>query len=69
MNARALPNKYITAKKAALTAALLVFALDAAAATTDLATSPLVTTPTTTVLPNVFLMLDDSGSMGWDYAG
>ncbi len=51
-----------------LSAALLLTAsLGAHAALTDIAPAPLVTTPTASVLPNVFLMMDDSGSMGWDY--
>lgn len=37
------------------------------AATTDLASAPLQTTTTAVVLPNVMFMLDDSGSMAWDY--
>jgi|CXWL01.1.fsa_nt_gi type IV pilus assembly protein PilY1 len=32
-----------------------------------LATAPLITATTTTVKPNVMFILDDSGSMGWDY--
>lgn len=36
-------------------------------ATTDLASSPLVTSSTTSVLPNIMFILDDSGSMDWDY--
>lgn len=46
---------------------LLGAILNAHSATTDLANAPLITSPTSSVLPNVFLMLDDSGSMGWDY--
>jgi len=41
--------------------------VNAHAAVTDIANSPLVTGVTTPVQPNVFLMMDDSGSMGWDY--
>ena len=37
------------------------------AATTDLATSPLVTSPTSSVRPNILFILDDSGSMDWDF--
>ena len=36
-------------------------------ATTDLATGPLVTTSSGTVLPNIFYMMDDSGSMDWTF--
>lgn len=49
------------------TALLSGVLLNAHSATTDLASAPLITSPTSSVLPNVFLMLDDSGSMGWDY--
>ncbi len=49
------------------TALLFGLMLNAYAGTTDLATAPLVTSPTSSVLPNVFLMMDDSGSMAWDY--
>ncbi len=45
----------------------LMVALPAFAATTDLATAPLVTSSSTDVKPNVFLMMDDSGSMDWDF--
>ena len=37
------------------------------AAVANLETEPMVTTTTATVLPNIFLMMDDSGSMAWDY--
>ena len=36
-------------------------------ASTDLASAPLATSATTAVLPNLMFILDDSGSMGWDY--
>jgi type IV pilus assembly protein PilY1 len=39
----------------------------AIAATTDISPAPLVSSGTTTVLPNVFMMMDDSGSMDWDF--
>ena len=42
-------------------------ALPAHAANTDLATSPLVTSSSSSVYPNVFVMMDDSGSMDWDF--
>ncbi|NOT98396.1 MAG: hypothetical protein HOO97_04805, partial [Sideroxydans sp.] len=52
----------------ALAAALLMSgALTAHAAVTDLATAPLTSNASTVVLPNVFFILDDSGSMDWDY--
>lgn len=53
-----------------LIAALLCFVLlpvPAFAASVALATAPLATSSTSLVIPNVFLMMDDSGSMGWDY--
>lgn len=37
------------------------------AASTSLATSPLATSTTSAVLPNLMFVLDDSGSMDWDY--
>lgn len=37
------------------------------AALTDLGTAPLVSATTGDVLPNLMYILDDSGSMGWDY--
>jgi type IV pilus assembly protein PilY1 len=37
------------------------------AATADLASAPLATSSTSSVLPNLMFVLDDSGSMGWDY--
>jgi len=46
---------------------LLAASLQAQSATTDLANAPLITDPTAAVLPNVFLLLDDSGTMGADY--
>lgn len=39
----------------------------AGAATTDLSSAPLVTSSSSAVLPNVFLMMDDSGSMDWTH--
>lgn len=40
---------------------------NALAAATDLADEPLANATTVDILPNVFFILDDSGSMGWDY--
>jgi type IV pilus assembly protein PilY1 len=45
----------------------LVSSFPASAATVALATTPLATSTTTTVQPNVLLVLDDSGSMAWDH--
>ncbi len=39
----------------------------AVAAVTDVAQVPLVTSSATVVKPNVMFILDDSGSMGWDF--
>jgi len=46
---------------------LLAFADVAQGALTGLATEPLPTATTATVLPNLMFVLDDSGSMAWDY--
>lgn len=62
-------------KQCAITRSLLLLGLvvsfalprPSLAASVSLATAPLATSTTTTVKPNVFLMMDDSGSMGWDY--
>ena len=37
------------------------------AANTDIATAPLYTSAPSTVLPNLMFVIDDSGSMDWDY--
>jgi type IV pilus assembly protein PilY1 len=47
--------------------ACLALPLPSLAASVALATSPLATSTTSTVLPNVMFILDDSGSMGWNY--
>lgn len=39
----------------------------ASAATTDLANLPLANATTVDILPNILFVLDDSGSMDWDY--
>ncbi|OIQ86354.1 neisseria PilC protein [mine drainage metagenome] len=41
--------------------------VNAEAALTDISNSPLITGASTPVQPNLFLMMDDSGSMAWDY--
>ncbi len=46
---------------------LLFAAAGAHAASTDLANSPLVTSASSSVRPNLMFVLDDSGSMGWDF--
>jgi len=47
--------------------ACLALPLPSMAASVALATSPLATSTTSTVLPNVMFILDDSGSMDWNY--
>lgn len=54
-------------QKFALSILLCGMMLNAQSATTDLSNAPLITSPTSSVQPNLFLMLDDSGSMAWDY--
>lgn len=43
------------------------FGTTAFAATTDIANAPLASTSSTVVKPNIMFVLDDSGSMGWEY--
>ncbi len=50
-----------------LAAVSLAFAIPALAAPVILATSPLATSSSSLVPPNIMFMLDDSGSMAWDY--
>jgi type IV pilus assembly protein PilY1 len=52
---------------AALIAAGLALPLPTLAQTVELATSPMTTSTTTVVKPNMMFVLDDSGSMAWDY--
>jgi Tfp pilus tip-associated adhesin PilY1 len=52
---------------ALLMAAGTTLAIPALAAPVALAPSPLATTTSTPVPPNIMFMLDDSGSMDWDY--
>ncbi|MEW6164073.1 MAG: PilC/PilY family type IV pilus protein [Pseudomonadota bacterium] len=55
-------------RRAALYGALGIFTtLNAAAGETDLADKPLANATTVDILPNIFFILDDSGSMDWDY--
>ncbi|MBL0122704.1 MAG: hypothetical protein IPP88_08205 [Betaproteobacteria bacterium] len=51
---------------AALVVACL-FATQSSAQLADLSDVPLASAPSTTVLPNLMYILDDSGSMAWDY--
>ncbi|MDK9724710.1 MAG: PilC/PilY family type IV pilus protein [Sterolibacteriaceae bacterium MAG5] len=53
--------------KAAGLVALAALAGVLNAATTDLATTPLITPSSSNVKPNLYFVLDDSGSMDWDY--
>jgi len=57
----------ITLKTWLRTVPLLVLALTAHAAVTDIATAPLVTSAQSTVKPNLLYIMDDSGSMNWDF--
>lgn len=50
-----------------LLCASLAFMQYVAAAPLTLATGPLANSTTATVLPNIMFVLDDSGSMDWDY--
>ena len=50
-----------------ITSLALLAPAAAQAATVDLATSPMVTGLTRTVKPNVMFILDDSGSMAYEY--
>jgi type IV pilus assembly protein PilY1 len=54
-------------RKTTLTLIAFTFTVNALAASMDIANAPLITGTTTVVQPNIFLMMDDSGSMGWDY--
>ncbi len=57
------------APRGVLVAACLLVAAWVQAAATDIATSPMVTTDNnaTSVKPNLMFILDDSGSMNWDF--
>ncbi|NIO40776.1 MAG: hypothetical protein GTO41_11715, partial [Burkholderiales bacterium] len=62
--------KLVTNPKAQLTAiaaGMLVCWPATYAATTDIAPAPLANASTAVVKPNLMFILDDSGSMGWDY--
>ncbi|MGZ3239436.1 MAG: hypothetical protein ACXWJK_03470, partial [Burkholderiaceae bacterium] len=57
-------------KKNSCVLAALAFSVTANAAVTDISTDPLNTysaASTTDVKPNILWVLDDSGSMGWDF--
>jgi type IV pilus assembly protein PilY1 len=57
-----------TIKSALLSSIVMLFAANTQAALTDLGNAPLVTTTTgDQVLPNLMYILDNSGSMSWDF--
>jgi type IV pilus assembly protein PilY1 len=62
-----LPNRLQRAFRALVLIAFSASAGILHAATTDLATSPLITPGTSSVKPNLYFILDDSGSMAWNY--
>ena len=66
MNTHPYAKKLWVPKKMAVISLLVVASMSTHGAT-DLAPAPLITSPTASVLPNIFLMMDDSGSMAWDY--
>ncbi|HUY02945.1 MAG TPA: PilC/PilY family type IV pilus protein [Rhodocyclaceae bacterium] len=59
--------KHRLLKTAIRTLVLLFASASAHAGLTDLASSPLVTSSSSSVPPNLMLLLDDSGSMDWNY--
>jgi type IV pilus assembly protein PilY1 len=54
-------------KKVSLALVTLSITVNAQGALTDIYNAPLITGASSPVQPNIFLMMDDSGSMGWDY--
>src|ERR1039457_5079533 len=60
-------NAHCTSRHLLNLALTLSLALPSLAASVALASSPLATASTSTVMPNLMFMLDDSGSMDWDY--
>ncbi|RZI43158.1 hypothetical protein EGT07_09945 [Herbaspirillum sp. HC18] len=54
-------------KKVAWTLVALAISANAWPAATDIASAPLITSASTSVKPNLMFVLDDSGSMDWDY--
>lgn len=58
-------SRYLFSSLALL--ASLVLPVPAQAALVNLASSPLVTSTTSSVKPNIMFILDDSGSMDWNY--
>jgi type IV pilus assembly protein PilY1 len=62
-----LSTRFVRQFLALLIAASPALTLPAQAGQVALATSPLATSSTSSVAPNIMYMLDDSGSMDWDY--
>lgn len=60
-------NNHTVTKKIGCALLLSALCANGLAATTDLSNVPLVTSSTDAVLPNIMFVLDDSGSMDWDY--
>lgn len=58
---------YSTRRAVTFACCLGLFAPIAHAAVTDLSNIPLVNATSVAVLPNIMFILDDSGSMGWEY--
>jgi type IV pilus assembly protein PilY1 len=64
---RSLP-RFLPSSRTLVAAGLaLVLPLQAVAGAVELATTPMANSTTTTVKPNLMFVLDDSGSMAWDY--
>lgn len=61
------PRIFLHWFRGAIPVALVALASVLNAATTDLATTPLITPSSSNVKPNLYFVLDDSGSMDWDY--
>lgn len=61
---RSWPNAW---SSTCLVLGLAAFPLYCAGATTDISSTPLVTESSTTALPNLMFIFDDSGSMEWTY--
>lgn len=62
-----MPAASLQLMSALLLGPVLLAALAANAAVTDISNAPLFTSSATAVKPNLMFVLDDSGSMGWDF--
>lgn len=60
-------NNRVLTNRVGCTLLSLALCTNSFAATTDLSSVPLVTSSTDAVLPNIMFVLDDSGSMDWDF--